>query len=71
MLLTKEGPNDQSTRRSRRLEGLSYDNDFQRARVPGRTEKVILGLHKARAVDDCIDAIRVFVDKQSNIGMKE
>jgi hypothetical protein len=32
-------------------------------------EYVTLGLHKARAVDDCIDAIRVFVDHQSNIGM--
>ena len=35
----------------------------------GESEKVILGLHKARAVYDCIDAIRVFVDKQENIGM--
>ena len=35
----------------------------------GEPEKVILGLHKARAVGDCIDAIRVFVDKQENIGM--
>ena len=35
----------------------------------GEPEKVTLGLHKARAVDDCIDAIRVFVDKQANVGM--
>lgn len=35
----------------------------------GEPEKVTLGLHKARAVDDCIDAIRMFVDHQSNIGM--
>ena len=34
----------------------------------GEPEKVTLGLHKARAVDDCIDAIRAFVDHQSNLG---
>jgi hypothetical protein len=29
----------------------------------GEEEKVVLGVRKAAAVDDCIDAIRIFVDK--------
>ena len=34
----------------------------------GEPEKVTMGLRKAKAVDDCIDAIRVFVDKWGNMG---
>jgi len=31
----------------------------------GREESIIMGVRKAQAVDDCIDAIRVFVDKNT------
>lgn len=33
-----------------------------------KEEYVTMGVRKAQAVDDCIDAIRVFVDK--NVGQK-
>jgi len=36
----------------------------------GREEKITMGIRKARAVDDCIDAIRTFVDKHSK-GVRE
>jgi hypothetical protein len=29
----------------------------------GKEEQITMGIRKARAVDDCIDAIRQFVDK--------
>lgn len=32
----------------------------------GEEEYVILGVRKARAVDDCIDALRQFVDKHTD-----
>lgn len=31
----------------------------------GREEKITMGIRKARAIDDCIDALRAFVDKHS------
>jgi|GEM_PF-3071106 len=34
----------------------------------GEEEKITLGLRKARAVDDCIDAIRSFIDKNQQGG---
>lgn len=29
----------------------------------GKEEKITMGIRKAQAIDDCIDSIRIFVDK--------
>lgn len=31
----------------------------------GKEEKITMGIRKAQAIDDCIDAIRIFVDKHN------
>lgn len=36
----------------------------------GQEEKITMGIRKARAVDDCIDAIRSFVDRNSKDGKR-
>ena len=37
----------------------------------GKEEFISMGLRKAKAVDDCIDSVRQFVDKWSNMGTKK
>lgn len=33
----------------------------------GKEEKITMGIRKAQAIDDCIDAIRIFVDKHRKV----